>query len=210
MNFKEFKPVYIETCNKIIEENGKCVSFSCTKCPFSYTNQINNLGCLENGYNDGTEEDCEQEVLLNSAKEYLKLIKRKEMTKNDLKDGMIVELRNGDKRLILLNKFYKLTGEKIVNADSFENNLKHNKYKNLDIIKVYNTEGYNLTNIFFQDNLTLIWERKEKSESEINLEKIQIQIEKLNKSVEEFKNEVTKLVCQNIERSINDYIRRND
>ena len=57
MSFKEFKHVYIETCNKMIEEKGKCISVSCSKCPFYYSNQINNLGCVENSYNDGTKEE---------------------------------------------------------------------------------------------------------------------------------------------------------
>ena len=205
MSFKEFKHVYIETCNKIIEEKGKCISILCSKCPFSYSNQINNLGCVENSYNDGTKEDCEQETLLNSAKEYLKLIKGKEMTKNDLKDGMVVELRKGDKRLVLYTKLLSLNCYD--NISSYTEDLKHKKYNDYDIVKIYKGQAYRIDEIF--KNVSLIWERKEKSESEINLEKIQKQIDILNKSVEEFKNEVTKLVCQNIERKINDYIRNN-
>lgn len=193
-DFKEFKLVYIETCNKIIEENGKCVSISCSKCPFSYSNQINNLGCIENRYNDGTKEDCEQEVLLNSAKEYLKLIKGKEMTKNDLKDGMIVELRKGEKRLVLYTKLLGLNCYD--NISSYTEDLKHKNYNDYDIVKIYKGQAYRINEIF--KNVSLIWEREEKSESEIKLEKIQEQIEKLNKSVEELENEVTKLVCQNI------------
>lgn len=206
MSFKEFKHVYIETCNKIIEEKGKCISILCSKCPFSYSNQINNLGCVENSYNDGTKEDCEQETLLNSAKEYLKLIKgEKEMTKSDLKDGMVVELRKGDKRLVLYTKLLSLNCYD--NISSYTEDLKHKKYNDYDIVKIYKGQAYRIDEIF--KNVSLIWERKEKSESEINLEKIQKQIDILNKSVEEFKNEVTKLVCQNIERKINDYIRNN-
>lgn len=205
MSFKEFKHVYIETCNKIIEEKGKCISILCSKCPFSYSNQINNLGCVENSYNDGTKEDCEQETLLNSAKEYLKLIKGREMTKSDLKDGMVVELRKGDKRLVLYTKLLSLNCYD--NISSYTEDLKHKKYNDYDIVKIYKGQAYRIDEIF--KNVSLIWERKEKSESEINLEKIQKQIDILNKSVEEFKNEVTKLVCQNIERKINDYIRNN-
>lgn len=209
MSFKEFKHVYIETCNKIIEEKGKCISILCSKCPFSYSNQINNLGCVENSYNDGTKEDCEQELLLNSAKEYLKLIKgENDMTKNDLKDGMVVELRNGGKRLILYTKLLSFNGyDNIDNISSYTEDLKHKKYNDYDIVKIYKGQAYLIDEIF--KNASLIWEREEKSESEINLEKIQKQIDILNKSVEEFKNEVTKLVCQNIERKISDYIRNN-
>ena len=211
MSFKEFKRVYIETCNKIIEERGKCASVECKDCPFCYSNQTNGLNCVNNKYNDGSSVNKEQKTLLNSAKEYLKLTKGKEISKNDLKDGMIVELRNGSKRLVLLNKLYKLVGEKEAHDfDFMENDLTNSADHKFDVMKVYNTKGCNLITLFLQDNLTLIWEREEKSESEINLEKIQNQIEKLNKSVEEFKNEVTKLVCQHIERRLNDYIRRND
>lgn len=209
MNFKEFKRVYIETCNKIIEEKGKCVSIACNDCPFSYSNQTNGINCVENRYNDGTKEDCEQEVLLNSAKEYLKLIKGKEMTKNDLKDGMVVENRKGNRMFVLSDCFIfeKNTYDPI---SYYNNNLKNIYHEELDIIKVYKTSANDLKRLFKDEHLSLIWEREEKSESEIKLEKIQKQIEKLNKSVEEFKNEVTKLVCQNIERRINDCIRRDD
>lgn len=207
MNFKEFKHVYIETCNKIIEEKGKCISILCSKCPFSYSNQINNLGCVENSYNDGTKEDCEQETLLNSAKEYLKLIKgEKEMTKSDLKDGMIVELRNGDKKFVLNNNL--LNQDSYINLELYKDDLRFTS-SSYDVMKIYTSEASCLNDILNVKHYNLIWERKTKSESEINLEKIQKQIDILNKSVEEFKNEVTKLVCQNIERKINDYIRNN-
>ena len=189
MNFKEFKLVYIETCNKIIEENGKCVSISCSKCPFSYSNQINNLGCVENSYNDGTKEDCEQEVLLNSAKEYLKLIKGKEMTKNDLKDGMIVELRKGEKRLVLYTKLLSLNGYD--NISSYTEDLKHKNYNDYDIVKIYIGQAYRIDEIF--KNVSLIWERKEKSEAELKLEQIQQQIIDMENKTAELKQSVEEL-----------------
>ena len=129
------------------------------------------------------------------------------MTKNDLKDGMIVELRNGDKRLVLnggLADYYSYNSLELYTDDLKFTGSSH------DIMKIYSSKLSCLNDILNIKNHDLIWERKDKSEYEINLEKIQNQIEKLNKSVEEFKNEITKLVCQNIERRINDYIRRDD
>lgn len=74
------------------------------------------------------------------------------MTKEDLKDGMIVEYRIGEKRLYANNKLY---GEKFQiqfeNFDkSYQNDLKTKSgIKNFDIMKVYDNEN------------SLLWERKE-------------------------------------------------
>lgn len=85
----------------------------------------------------------------------------KEMTKAELKDGMICELRNGS-LYIWLNgmprSFYgHLTGigMDLKNEDG---------YKEFDIINVYKTDGKNLNKMLDRENLTLIWERKEPKE----------------------------------------------
>lgn len=93
----------------------------------------------------------------------LKLLKN-EFTKSDLKNGMIVELRNGfrgiviNDNLILGNKLYSELLD--YNDDlSIKYNLNGN---DLDIVKVYTVWSYmGFEDYLKDDNLELIWERKE-------------------------------------------------
>ena len=81
-----------------------------------------------------------------------------EFTKADLKDGMVVEFKNGQKRLVL--------GDKLIgsNAYTYVSNFKENLVSdiyNLTINKVYKPTAQFLRDIFEDNCLTLIWERKE-------------------------------------------------
>ena len=81
-----------------------------------------------------------------------------EFTKADLKDGMVVEFKNGQKRLVL--------GDKLIgsNAYTYVSNFKENLVSdiyNLTINKVYKPTAQFLRDIFEDNYLTLIWERKE-------------------------------------------------
>lgn len=78
---------------------------------------------------------------------------KKEFTKADLKDGMVVEHRDGEKFLVL--------GEKMINRIGFRRINKDNDY---DVVKVYKVKSrriYSLDGIFNDECLELIWERKE-------------------------------------------------
>lgn len=87
---------------------------------------------------------------------------KKEFTKADLKDGMVVE--QADKRR------YLVLGDKIIDHSSynglsqFAEDLTNVKYGNeFDIVKVYNVVfngTKSLVSIFYDENLELIWERK--------------------------------------------------
>ena len=76
------------------------------------------------------------------------------MNKSDLKDGMIVKLRNGEKEIVFMNKLYGMYGKNLnaiddlnsYNKDLYHTLIEHGK--NLDIIKV----SY--------DN-KILWEREE-------------------------------------------------
>ena len=81
-----------------------------------------------------------------------------EFTKSDLKNGMVVESRNGWKFLYM--------SEQLIGKDIYDNinlhyndNLSHSSKSKLDIVKVYNVNWENvhfLEDIF--NNLTTIWE----------------------------------------------------
>ena len=84
------------------------------------------------------------------------------MNKSDLKDGMVVRLRNRDVRVIWNNDLYKIYPDKLSSYNDLSNyndDLKHaydGNYKNLDIMKVvYDNE--------------LIWERNEVDWSKVRV-----------------------------------------
>lgn len=81
------------------------------------------------------------------------------MKKSDLKTGMVVELRNEDKYLVVNDGILNLDGwDKMSN---YEDDLKSRAFESLDILKVYETSGGSFKNMFLNSNLTLIWEREE-------------------------------------------------
>ena len=102
----------------------------------------------------------------NNSIEYSTLKEKKDiMTKSDLKNGMVVELRNG-KRFLIVNDLgigkdscIKLDG--LVGYD--ENLYDIIGYSEYDITKIYKTEGNTFNNLFDNERLSLIWEREEKS-----------------------------------------------
>lgn len=81
------------------------------------------------------------------------------MKKSDLRNGMVVETRSGILYLIrtIESGATILGGEKEwINLNSYKNDLKHYKYKSLDIIKVYETDNFVLSRVLDRENLTLI------------------------------------------------------
>lgn len=83
----------------------------------------------------------------------------KVFTKKDLKDGMVVEYRNGKRRIVL--------GDNLLGEDGCGDLKHYNKdltldgYENtLTIDKVYKTIAMKISKLFEDDYLTLIWERE--------------------------------------------------
>lgn len=83
------------------------------------------------------------------------------MTRDDLKDGMVCEQRNGNRHIWLNGMLRRIctccsgTGMDLKDKDGEEK---------FDIIRVYTTVGTTLSKMLDYDNLTLIWERKEPKE----------------------------------------------
>lgn len=85
--------------------------------------------------------------------------KQKEFTKADLKDGMVVEYRDGDRRLVI-DKY--LIGKNAHYELSTYNENLEDGYPRLTIMKVFKIRQIAiLERILDDDNLELIWERKE-------------------------------------------------
>ena len=94
--------------------------------------------------------------------------KMKTMTKSDLKNGMVVELRNGKKFLIVND--LGIGKDSFIILDGFSG-YDENLYdvigdNTFDITKIYKTVGKTFKTLFDNESLSLIWEREEKEERE--------------------------------------------
>lgn len=86
----------------------------------------------------------------------------KEFTKADLRDGMVVEQRDGDMYLVLAGKTVRKGGYNRI--DCYTDDLKWEGYTGGDIVKVYRITPGSLgciEEVFIKSNLELIWERTE-------------------------------------------------
>lgn len=86
------------------------------------------------------------------------------MTKSDLKNGMVVAIRNGN--------MYLVHNDKLIRKDGFVNlytsisgyyneDMTRTNNSDFDIIRVFRSNAQSLNTIFNQERLELIWERKE-------------------------------------------------
>ena len=85
------------------------------------------------------------------------------MTKSELKNGMVVELRNGKRFLIVNDRGFGEDSSITLNGFmGYDENLNDiMRYSEFDIIKIYKTEGNTFKTLFDNERLSLIWEREE-------------------------------------------------
>lgn len=85
------------------------------------------------------------------------------MKKSDLKNGMVVELRNG-KRFLIVNDL-GIGKDTHIELDGFwgydENLNDINGVSKYDITKIYRAGSFNFKTLFDNERLSLIWEREE-------------------------------------------------
>ena len=109
------------------------------------------------------------------------------MTKSDLKNGMVVELRNG-KRFLIVNDL-GIGKDSCINLDGFfgynENLNDVSGFSEYDITKIYKTVGNTFKTLFDNERLNLIWERED---TKLSKEDKQIIKKGLKKIQEECKN----------------------
>lgn len=85
---------------------------------------------------------------------------KKEFTIKDLKDKMIIEFRNGERRVFLNNSFCGISSWQSFNEKDYKDNLTHRYDRSLDIVRVYNMkEG--ILNRMLEEPGELIWEEEE-------------------------------------------------
>lgn len=103
----------------------------------------------------------------------------KEFTKADLKDGMVVKHRNGDKKMVISEALIGEDGYSDRNC--FREDLTYRYFKDLDIVGVYAIQEYNnFADMLSDYNLELIWERKEPKK---------MTVEEMRKKLEELTGE---------------------
>lgn len=96
-------------------------------------------------------------------------IKEKQFTKSDLKTGMWVEYRNGDKRMAVIDS---INGDVFVSSEGYicikdyNNNLTIETYqRDLDVVKVFKPKTF--CSMYRGDYLELIWQRSEEPKNKI-------------------------------------------
>ena len=82
----------------------------------------------------------------------------------ELKEGMIIECRNGERYLLrtACSELVASSNDKYISLN-YDEELNENKYfnKDFDIMKIYESNACVLGNLFNNDYLECIWERKE-------------------------------------------------
>lgn len=84
---------------------------------------------------------------------------KKEFTKADLKNGMVVERKDGIRYLFLNDKF--IEKNRFDSIDSYADDLKNKIFREYDIEKVYKSKASSIEKLFDDDCLEIIWERDE-------------------------------------------------
>lgn len=82
------------------------------------------------------------------------------MTKKDLKNGMVVETREGERYLVHNNRIIRNDSYLYVNNYN-EKLIDKDGDSQYDIMKVYKSDALHLNNIFSDSRLELIWSRED-------------------------------------------------
>lgn len=125
---------------------------------------------------------------------------KKEFTKADLKDGMVVEYRDGKRRLVLNN--FLIGKDGYFDLSNYSENLKDKNSSDRDIVRVFKINIVTtLDYIFRTENLELIWERTESKK--MTTEEMRHKLEELTEEkieVEPSREEmigIIKIYCDN-------------
>ena len=114
------------------------------------------------------------------------------MTRSDLKNGMVVEFRDKSRGLVhnkrIIDKeefvFISNLNDDLTNASSF---------KDLDIMKIFDSNASTLGDLFSDNRLELIWERKEQPKlSDKDKKKIKVALKKVKEICSSYNNECKK------------------
>lgn len=139
--------------------------------------------------NDRDYYGCENdftEIKIEKLQETLGM-KQKQFTKSDLKNGMVVLLRENSDRYLVLND--RIVGDDgWMDFDSYDNDLLEIEAKDsdFDVVEVFEVTA--LWDLSIQKwELKSIWKREEKSPAQLEIEQIQKQVDELNARLETLK-----------------------
>ena len=182
-NFDDYKENYVMNCKteeearqfcKLMHEDGRRWNSG-----ESYIKENRWSDCKENicySFNEGKKKkkkwykDTNYTILEWSNFTY----QYNSFTKADLKDGMIVELRNGDKAIFLNNKFMIESRQEYLLNQDYNEDLTRIKFESGDIIAVYKSTADTLNDYFSTKNLIIIWKREDGliKETEMSIKQI--------------------------------------
>ena len=113
-------------------------------------------------------------------------IMRETFKKSDLENGMVVENREGERKLVcsIQGKTYLVGENNYTSLEYFDDDLKkvQKDISQKDIVRVYNSDGRTFKNIFDYFHLTLIWKGNDKITISMNqiAEKFGVPVEDIN------------------------------
>ena len=129
----------------------------CNKC--SLRNIHSADGC------DGPIEDWEEEKI---ERAYKMVFEEEKVLKEFLTDRRVVELRNGD-RYLIVGDFFMGENDYFIKGD-FTDDLAHFGLRNFDIVRIY--EDIPMIEFLHYKDLNVIWERKPKKMTKEEIEKV--------------------------------------
>ena len=167
-NWEDFKNHKCVVCCKT-EEEAKEFIHECYKHGISWIHSCENETNWK-WYEKDTYYNCDVELHLsygninNGLIVDLPVVEYKEDNKMELKEGMIIECRNGNRYLL------RKVDDMIIGSSfdgwlkaTYDENLCENYYyeETFDIMKIYESKAYVLEDLFDNNYLDCIWERKE-------------------------------------------------
>lgn len=108
------------------------------------------------------------------------------MTKTNLENGMVVEVRNGNRYLVHNDKF--INKQNFNYFDDYDDEFNNIHLPSFDIVKIYKSISFTLDKIFNDNNLVLIWEREDKTKlSEKDKDDIKNGLKKIQEECRRYK-----------------------
>lgn len=176
-NWKDFKNGDIRV-NCTTEEDAKKFIDMCYENGIDWNFDDNDDKTYWSRYKENTYYSCMNRKLVYGdiacfyLEDYREIYEFKDVTnikiekdnKMELKEGMIIECRNGERYLLrwVDGELIGSSNDEHISLD-YDEKLNENRYfnKDFDIMKVYISEAFVLSKLFNDDWLACIWERKE-------------------------------------------------
>ena len=118
--------------------------------------------------------------------------KMKTMTKSDLKNGMVVEFRDESRGLVHNERIISMEDYLLISKlnDDLTNKI---GIEEIDIMKIFHSKPITLGDLFADNRLELIWERKEQPKlSEKDKKKIKVALKKVKEICSSYNDECKK------------------